>query len=260
MNPLDYRRYVHELDRRGLVPAERLCVFVSGSLTRGWGNIASDLDLYVVTAEPWHLRSSRVVSVPLRPGSIRAELAYVGKRQCDIEYWLETQVDQVLEKVSWPTAGDAMALGDEPAPRELDFLERLSHGVPLEGQDWLAKRQLLLADSAVRSAAASRSLHHAQVLLEDAVGQLRADDVESAVLSARLAFGRVVDGLMATFGEYGQNAKWRARKFREVRQALLTFDEYWAIETMQRFDPAAPERWVENVVLVCRRVIRELAV
>lgn len=248
-----------ELRARGLLPEAYRALYVAGSVVRGWGNATSDLDIYLVTDEPWAEAGQEIAPVALTPGTVAVNVTYVDGQRWDVEYWLDAQVDQMLAKVS---AAEFEAHGGERnqlTRRELDFLERLGHAVPAGGADWLATRREQLRASAFRQIVVSDFLHYCDVYAEDALGQLAAGDLDSSVLSARMAFGCAVDGMLAGLGEFNQSPKWRARRFRAAAPDM-PFDEYWAIETMRDFDPAAPGRWVEHVIATCRRIALEVVV
>jgi Nucleotidyltransferase domain len=254
-------RHLHELRRRQLVPTQVESVLLVGSVARGWSNADSDVDLYVICGDPATVpHTARWRGVPLQPDAVYQEITYIDGQRYDLEYWLDTQVEQMLDKVDWATSELGEQSDGRLHPREIEFLERLAHAVPLAGPDWLTKRRRQLDNSALSSIATARSLHHAYLLVEDAAGQLRAGDIESAVLSTKLAFGRTIDGLLAVHGEYGQHAKWRARRFRAINQDLVSFDAYWAIETLKDFDPRQPTRWVESVIRLCRHILSKTSV
>lgn len=140
---------------------------------------------------------------------------------------------------------------------EKDFLERIGHGVPLHGADWLERTRKAVEESAFRFLMAAWMLNTADNYVEDAAGQLKSGDIESAVLSARIAFGFTVDALMCSVGETGQNPKWRARRVRESALEALPFEAYWAVETMRDL-PQGAEQWVESVLMLCKRLSLEV--
>jgi hypothetical protein len=236
-------------------------VYVSGSVARGWSNENSDLDIYVVTAEPWAGGPDEAAPVALDPNVIPVVATRVGRTRWDIEYWLDSQVEQLIHKVSWASFDRQPSTSPQATgllPYELNFLERLPYAVALAGEQWLAARRAQAACSAVTSFAASYQVQMAEAFLEDAVGQLKAADIHSSVLSAKMAFGHAVDALLASRGEVGRSWKWRARRFQEVDQDVLKFEDYWALETMRGYDPENPARWVEEVVRTCRRIFFEV--
>jgi hypothetical protein len=249
-----YARHLTRLRERGLLPESFEAVFVAGSRVRGWGNAGSDLDFYVISNDRWDRADTRLAPVALQPDTITIERTRAKGEQWDVQYWLDSQVDQVLAKVSWAEFDTNLSAGALLTSVETDFLERLDYAVAVAGEPWLSARRQEMQRSALRSILVSRSLHHSHLFIEDAVGQLRSGDTESAVLSARLALGRAVQALLAEHGKLAQSPKWTARQFRETEQDVMSFDEYWALETMRGFAPDNPGRWVEDVLAVCRRI------
>jgi hypothetical protein len=88
-----------------------------------------------------------------------------------------------------------------------------------------------------------------------------ARDFDSAVLSARKALGRTVDALLESEGHFGaRTPKWRAWRFRDSRPKALSFEEYWALETVRPFDPDDPQTWVNLVVQRCTDLTLEVEI
>jgi hypothetical protein len=249
-----YRGILPGLRQRALHPAECLAVFVAGSRTRGWANATSDLDLHIVMAAPWDRPNTRALPVALAPDSIPVVTTVVDGLRWDIEYWLEAQVDQMFRKVSWREFDVSPSAGDLLTSPEVRFLERLDHAVALHGSAWLERRREQQRDSALKSVLVARNLHLSDLFVEDAVGQMNAGDLESAVLSAKLAFGCAIKALLAEQGHFCQSSKWMARQLRDTTQDVVSFDSYWSIETMQSYDPTAPQRWVEHVISICQKI------
>lgn len=255
---MDYRLCLDELRRRSLLPRDYVAVYAGGSLVRGWGNATSDLDIFVVAPTRWESESAQLDTVALDPNTIPVEGIYVGDRRWDIEYWLESQVDELLGKIAADQLEGSQPAGRRMADAEIGFLQKLSHSVPIDKDDWWEARRRRLAGSPLRTVLALRAMHEMDIYTEDAVGQLAAGDVESAVLSAKMAWLYAVHTLLSSHGEFGESPKWFARRFRAANPPELSFDEYWAAETMRSFDPAAPERWVEEILGLCQRISTEL--
>ncbi|MBT2470444.1 hypothetical protein J7E97_21845 [Streptomyces sp. ISL-66] len=251
----DRAHQLEELRTLGLLPDSWVCVFEAGSLVRGWGNASSDVDLYVVSEEPWTGGGASRHPVPLTPSAVLGEETFVGAMRWDIRYWTRGQVEQVLAKATW----EAFERGaEELSLREVQLLDRLAFGAAAGGGELLARWRVEAEGSAFRSIVASRILNMADSRIEDAVGQLEAGDLESAVLSARAAFHYTVDALLASEGECGPGEKWRARKLRATAPDVLPFDTYWALETMRSFDPEQPGLWINEVLTVCRGIAMEV--
>jgi hypothetical protein len=255
-----YRACLGELERRGLLPASYEAVYAGGSLVRGWGNERSDFDVYVIVNEPWASESAQIDSVALHPDSIPVEGVYVDGRRWDVEYWLERQVDQLFAKVAPEQLESIQPAGKRMMDPEVAFLQRFSHAAPIAKDEWLDERKRQLDALPLDSVMALRALHMLDIYTEDAVGQLNADDVESAVLTAKIALRYAVDALLASHGEFGESPKWFARRYRAADPPELSFDDWWAVETMRSYDPDAPELWVKEVLTLCQQVASEVSV
>ncbi|MEU3608348.1 hypothetical protein AB0E83_23310 [Streptomyces sp. NPDC035033] len=253
MNGLTADEWLRPLRERGLVPRGALAAFVVGSAARGWHNPRSDFDVYIVAGAERVSPTSGTVPVPLEPPFLRTEAFVANERRWDVTYWLEGQVDQILAKVSWDAFESGRVTEDTLDLREELLLSRLGSCVPLLGREWLERNRARLAESAFRSFAVVRSLGAADDAVEDALGQLEAGDLQSATISARLAFGHVVDALLESQGEYGSHLpKWRPNRFKAVAPEAIGFDEYWRVETMQGYDAADPGPWIKDVLTLCQ--------
>jgi hypothetical protein len=258
---MDFSHCQGVLVERGLLPDDALSVFVVGSMARGWATEASDVDLVVVTRDRFEGGDKAYsLDVPLRPGSLPTIAFDHDGRRWEIRYWLDDQVDQLFDKVSWDTFDADHKVGDRLVEAEQLFLERLVSCVPVIGDDWVLRRREQLGESAFRSLLVMQGLTKVDAKTRTALGQLAAGDIESAVLSARDAFGWAMDALLDGHGEHGALVKWRARRFRAAEPTLLSFDEYWALETMRDYDPADPGEWIRRVVVLCKRVSMEVEI
>ncbi|WP_328332141.1 MULTISPECIES: nucleotidyltransferase domain-containing protein [unclassified Streptomyces] len=251
---IDIGQILETLRGRQLVPDTCQAAFVVGSAARGWGNKKSDIDIYVVSTAPWSGADSIGVSVPLRPPVVQWHTFYADNRGCDLAYWLDDQVDQMIAKVSWAEFDQVRASsGDALVWREEIFLERVMTCLPLFGADWVARRRAEIDASAFRSILVTRSLGQADRAVEDTLGQLEDGDLNSAVLSARIVLGHTVDALLEERGQYGSSIpKWRTRRFLAADPATLSFAQYWDLETMREFDPGDPSKWINEVLTLCQ--------
>jgi hypothetical protein len=248
-----------KLREHGVRPEDTVAVFASGSLVRGWGNEKSDLDVHVITREPYESMVAERLHVALTPDTLRHERIYVAGVRWDVEYWVQDQLEQLLHKVSWESYEDPGAPWATVSGTEIAMLERLPYAVAAEGDGWLEDVHRRLAGSAHARILTGMSLRQADGFIEDAAGQLESGDLESAVLAARLAFGHTVDAVQASLGQFGSNwPKWRARRMRLVDAPRLSFDRYWEVETMATYRKDDPAAWVTGTLELCRRLSSEL--
>ncbi|MFE2205072.1 nucleotidyltransferase domain-containing protein [Streptomyces rubiginosohelvolus] len=245
---------------RKLLPDDTLAVFVVGSTARGWTHATSDIDVVVITRSVFRSDQTQPLLVSLSPEVLPVSVFSALDRRWEVKYWADDQVDQLYNKVTWDAFEEDQTIGDRFGEVEELFLGRLLSCAVISGGDWISSRQRQLGDSAFRSLLVMRALTEADEAAETAIGQMMAGDAECAVLSAREAFGWAVQAILVDQHQYDSGVKWRPRRFRLVAPGLLTFDEYWAIETMRDFDPVAPETWVQRVVEVCKKVSMEIEV
>lgn len=254
-------RWLAPVTERGLVPRSTLAAFVVGSAALGWHNPRSDFDIYIVTSEKYGSLTSHLVPVRLAEASLATETFYTRERRWDVTYWLESQVEEVLSKVS----RDAISPGT-PTEKTLSIseellLSRLGTCLALHGEDWIEKNSARASGSAFREIVVVRSLGAADNAVEDALGQLEVGDFESATISARKAFGHAIDALLESLGQYGSlEQKWRPKRFKAADPGVITFDAYWAVETMQGYQPANPAPWVERVLTLCQDIAMRVKV
>lgn len=251
---MDTGRILDTLRSRQLVPDTCQAVFLVGSTASGWSNKKSDLDLCIVSTDPWPGPESMGVAVPLEPAEVQWHTFHADSHSWDLAYWLDGQINQMLTKISWAEYDQDRATSDDAlAPREEVFLGRVATCLPLLGEDWLERRRAEIEASAFRSILVTRSLGAADRAVEDALGQLEHGDVNSAVLSTRFALGHIVDALLEERGHYGSHIpKWRARRFQEANPATLSFARYWQLETMRGYDPDDPSKWINEVLTLCQ--------
>lgn len=248
----DFNNSLDELTRRGLKPARVTAAFLCGSLARGWGNARSDADIYLVTPEQWHSETANDIKIQTVPDTVPLETAYVENREWEVKYWIEDQVEQILSKVGWDQFDDKTEL--RLTKPEHGLLARLPSCVPIAGEQWISCLQKRLSESAFQAMMVRDCLAETDLMIEDTIGQLEAQDYESAVLSVRDAQCCVVDSLLAAHGQLDRTSKWRARRMRDVKPPELSFEEYWAWETMRGFNPSAPATWVLASLQLCNSV------
>jgi len=248
------------LSANELLPPDALAAFCVGSVARGWATPTSDVDVYVVTDEPFRSAEAVGITVPLHPDVIWAHIAYFDGHRWEIKYWANGQIDQLLDKVSMKSFDSdemTMTLIDV----EEGFLERMLTCLTITGEPWVAACRDRVRNSAYREFIVSRSLAGVDKAAENAIGQLAANDVYGAVLSAHSAMGYTVDALLDSMGCHGTiTPKWRPRRMRDAAPAVLPFDQYWAMETMADLDRDNPEPWVRQIISWCQRMTMEIEV
>jgi len=235
------------LQDAGLLPEDTLAVLLVGSAARNWSHQTSDIDVLVATEHTPGAGTFALTRSRAGDYLVGAVTEFAG-RVVEVHYWSQPQVDALLAAASWE-AFDDPALGAEPfAMKERQFVDRLSTAQVLTGESWQQACRTLLHESAFRPMSIRYSLDVADAVLGKAMGLLRSGDTHAAVLAARDTLDHAVDALLLGAGELGSLRKWRARQFRAAAATLpVDFDAWWALETMQDFDPQDPGDWVGRV-------------
>jgi hypothetical protein len=230
-------------------------------MVRGWRNETSDLDVHVVTEQIYESSIGESAHVALQPHTLQYEQIFVDGRRWDVEYWSQSQIEQLLDKVSWESYEAPDAPWATASRAEMAMLQRLPYAIAAEGPGWLENVKNRLDRSAHRTILVGISLRVADGFVEDAVGQLGAEDYHSAVLAARVAFEHTVDALQASLGQFGSLwPKWRARRMSLVESPLLTFEQFWQVESMAAYRDDDPAAWITETLEICRRISMELDV
>lgn len=257
---LDGAQMLERLNADGLLPQDAIAAFCVGSVARRWANAGSDYDICIITPGPLGQTGLATLAVPLDPAVVPVSVGFAAGRRWEVKYWTDGQVDQMLSKVAEERfdSGEVMsALTD----MEEAFLERILTCVPISGEEWIRRRREHVRASAYREFVLTRTLGDADGAVEDAIGQLSSGDPHSAVISAHKAFACTVNAILESAECYGSGTpKWRSRRMRDAVPPALPYEQYWAMETMADLDPAAPEKWIMQVVSWCKEMAMEIEV
>src|SRR5689334_4682655 len=99
MKPVVFDDYLRAIHRLALMPADTAATLIVGSMARGWSNEGSDIDVIIVCSDVRGIPpSARRRKFPLTPSNVSLETTYFGGRRVDMEYWLGSQIDQVISK------------------------------------------------------------------------------------------------------------------------------------------------------------------
>jgi hypothetical protein len=248
-----------EIKQVAQIPDDHLCVFLGGSHAIGGAHTRSDVDIYVVTREQIELtpREDCLVgfsAVALTPERLPVLLVLDEDPRWDVEFWTESQVQQLIGKFRAERFRDV--LGSPPfSDHEVEVVNRFLTGSPLSGVRWLrtVRGQILASD--LKGMILRRLVAVAELRVDDALGQLAAGDVQTAVLCARAAFDNVVTALTAQAGDFSVKQHLQALRMRKLEPAQLSWNDYWAWQTMARYSDANAEQWVRQLVDRCRDLI-----
>jgi hypothetical protein len=198
---------------RGIPLDGALTLFLSGSQAEGWASEGSNYNFYVVGDPPKGMRpasgyslpsdgTQRVPGVHFVVGETRALIRYL--RPEDVQWAITAVRDHELRptvEIWWPL---------------IEFLHRLSIGIPLHGAEYFEQlRAALDVDMLARYLTQTRAMY-SESFYTDAVTRLRAGRLYDALLQGRLAFGAAVDSYTASLGETNPQEKWRHKRVARI--------------------------------------------
>ncbi|MEU9047979.1 MULTISPECIES: hypothetical protein [unclassified Kitasatospora] len=234
--------------------ADATSVFVSGSLIWGWAHANSDLDLYVISKEPFVAGPGMETferHISTADPLIWITLGEFGPFRTDIEIWREEQVDEIIGRFANGVPNQEMP---EIGMSEHDMLHRLASGAPIAGDDWFNSRRDAIRASSFSAWLAEAKKLDAEGFLEDVAGLLASNDEHAAVIAAREAFNRSLAGLLALYGEYGVSPKWMFKRVLAAQPTEISKDEAWELLTMKGCHEA-PAKWAEHAAAVATRLL-----
>ena len=248
------RRQASRSLRKLSLPPGVTCAWLAGSALGTGPRAPRDLDVVVVSAEALPVAPTCFRG---RPGLTPDRVAVLTTRDegtpLDVELWLERQVDQVL----------SLRDVEEPASMltgwQLDLLHSVQAGAALAGGEWLAPRTAAVRASTLSPRLASACLATADALLDDALERLAVGDHETAALAARDGLDQVVDALTLRQGELAPSARWRSLRVRGAPPPPLTWAEYWDWQSLSRYEPERPERWILAVIDRARELMLDVS-
>lgn len=231
------------------------CVFVSGSVTQGWGHANSDLDLFVVSRDAITVSDVSVElfeeRVSTTDPTVWLAIGEVGQFRADIELWREEQVDELIGRFAGSAPGQE---GAELGRTEKELLYRISVGKPLMGEQQFSSWRDAIRTSTFGIWLAENRKLSAEGMLEDVSGMLQSGDSESAALAAREAFVGGLEALLAVYGDYSSSRKWLYRRLVAANPTEVSVADGWAALTMAGAaeDPAG---WARRTAALAQRLL-----
>lgn len=208
----------------GLAESEAVCW--TGSTAAGWGNVLSDVDLFVF--------SDRTIDLPIDD----TMEAWASSDKSGMRWlsWMGRYDDVCVDLQVWPTDALATVLepylgADEPEFCGLsvdlqDFVYRVSIGVALKDEDYFDRMRVVIRRSSYRRSLARQLKSIAENQLNDVAGQLASGDIMSARLAATLAAYTAADHCLVLAGELCRRQKWLLRRLEATPSCGISVAEY----------------------------------
>jgi predicted nucleotidyltransferase len=221
------------------------CTYIGGSIARGWANVSSDIDVYVLGTD--HDAAENVM--------------VEGRPRVDVHAVSAVTVDRLYAGLSWDVVRSHQDYAGARLDREWLLFERLEHAHLLDGREALAGYLQRLEASAYRHMLVQEHFNKADALLEDCLGQLAVNDDDSAVLSGQLGHLESIDGLLAARGHGAWLIKWRARAMKDARpDDLVTYEQFWRLATLADLTALGARAWAHGQVVAARELMARVDV
>lgn len=193
---------------------DNVLVYLAGSITEGFGNATSDIDVYVVCEEVpstnFNKGSDSDEAVLLTPQSLIYNIVDEGLRY-DFEYWSWNDFNNIinlLNNLDFATENYIERLSDD----EYDLMHRFKYSKPLCNYE---KYKEIYNSVNFYNLSYYRAIIQSEKytgLIEDIQGALMSADFGTAFFLARKIIDIVVTSYLALNDETNPNPKWLYRK------------------------------------------------
>lgn len=195
------------------------CLLLAGSVAEGLANDESDLDLLMIGGQA--------------PGNglvlAFEALETVNKRVADLDVSVESyepdfveslgvKVGRILSVMDAPETADRIDIISSLGDRKL--LHRLRTGIPIAGEDVIARWRSRLSVDRWPMVLAGLSLIEHFTYREDTLSHLAEDDVESAGWVNIKASTSLASAVLAATGETNPNTRWLIKLLRRSSDAI----------------------------------------
>lgn len=240
-----------EIESSLTLPIEPFTIFLSGSIIEGFGNVESDLDVYVVFPEivP-DLRADFDTGINI------ISLEFTTNWRLDVESWAKEQMLAASDRIRCCTP---QSLG---ARTDISFEDSaLAHniriGIPIRHEEHFQQIKLSFDFAHLSHLLTSKYLNSYIGLAEDAAGAIASKQHGAAMLMSRKAAQAAFDAWLAAHGETNPKDKWRFNKLEKLgNQAML--ERYWALETPQIVDKKDVLSYAKDWLLFAQSIVLQV--
>ena len=189
-------------------------VLASGSLVEGFGNMQSDIDIFVLTSK--RTPSSRIFYS-----------AGLNRTIDETRIRLDDLVNLQNQLANRKGARELWGISAALSYKTTDLYYRLAIGIKMNDPYAISKfhRNISLDHKLVQDDVILGAINAARQLWQDSAGALGSGHVDQARVSARLGIERVIDAYGAILGELYHGEKWRWARLHRVYRDPLNFRE-----------------------------------
>ncbi|EST52168.1 hypothetical protein T458_24430 [Brevibacillus panacihumi W25] len=233
-------------------------VYVAGSIAEGFGNVKSDVDIYVICHDENLDRLKNQFSS--NDAVLQVEQCVVWNVRVDgvrydFEFWSWNCFNDMINRLNKLDFKTENYL-DRLTYSEFDLLHRLKFAKPLVNPTTFYNIYEKIEFENLNYYSVVTSSERYAGLLEDLQGSIISEDIGSAVVMARLLLDVVVNSYLSVYGETNPNPKWMFRKIKRYQQ---TTGDHTLLDKYQSY-LISPEyindskKYVKEVVKYCQEL------
>lgn len=256
-NPTELLSLLH------LTDMESAIIYLAGSLLEGFGNLRSDIDVYVLCKDE-ELETLRSAMAALDGSFFPSKECItrnitIRESRFDIEYWSRSKFADLVSKINNLDFNTSDYI-DRISKEEFDILHRLKYGKPLHNkQQFEDLYQSINFNNLKYYRIITQSEIYTSVV-EDIQGAYLSKDFGSAFFMARNLIDIVMTGYLAGKGETNPGSKWLFRKLiryeercRELGEEIKFSEEYLRLQTHE-YCPDTVQKYIKEVLGYCQKL------
>ncbi|HLF27511.1 MAG TPA: nucleotidyltransferase domain-containing protein [Anaerolineae bacterium] len=204
------------------LPIEPYTIFISGSVTEGFGHALSDLDVFVIFPKQVQ------VSVDIAWENHTISNKWIANWRLDIENWEKAEILKAARRLQEIGIEDWDACRNAKLA-DIHIAHRMRGGIPIQSEDNFRELQRAFDYDHFSQILVSQRVAWFESVAEDVVGAIDSKQAGLAWLTVREAVGLALDAYIASKGETNTKAKWRFAKLSKLGETEV-LERYWSCE------------------------------
>ena len=215
--------------------SENTLVYIAGSLAEGFGNVNSDVDIYILCNKGEGFEKIKMDSVSdeilLESNNTLIHNIIDDGIRYDFEYWDWKDVNSAIKKLNSFDFKAEQYL-ERLTKNEMDFIHRLKHGISLENNQEFTK---FYNEVKFENLSFIQVIEHSEQFdgyIEDIEGALISEDFGTVYILANLLLETTISSFLSAHGETNPSRKWL---FRKITRYQILHDDKDLLNKMLQF-------------------------
>ncbi|RWQ71102.1 hypothetical protein [Bacillus cereus] len=240
----------------GVLKTDNYIVYISGSLVEGFGNVKSDIDVFVICDEiEWNENKNRTESIVKENENQTVRNFVHNNQRYDIEYikmdYFKKTIND-LNNLNFETDDFINSLDN----KQLDLIHRFKHGVAIGNKELFSE---LYNSSNFENLSKNLVYNNTRIysaVVEDLQGAFQSQDYGTTYFLTRRVVDVAINTFLASQHETNPSAKWTYRK---LERFVKNNDCYRIIERYMDIQQASYSKEnMENMVFEALSFSQEL--